>query len=54
MRMEESLQRIIIIIIITITIIITTVSSHNLKSQTFKSRVSNPISEYIELCVKPW
>ena len=33
----------------------TTVSSHKLNSQkNNKSKVSNPIFKYIELCVKPW
>ena len=30
------------------------VSSHNFNSQALKSRVSNPIFEYTEWCVKPW
>ena len=31
-----------------------TVSSHNFNSQKFKSRVSNPMSKYIESRAKPW
>ena len=30
-----------------------TVCSHDFDSQEFDSRVSNPISEFIELCVEP-